>query len=97
MKGFNAGKNQVINDLLLSLQSQGKPAIALRQAGGKYCTFDCFKCKAKDQNYKMSSNVGHCDNCNTAYYNFEEIYRLTPDEGMMFDDFIGTVETEAYS
>lgn len=92
--GFHNGRMAIISDLLsgITLQDGCHKAVYLRQAGGKYCAFECPVCMADSASFKMTANAGWCDNCGADFQNFSTVHELTPVHGYSFPDAIGVLE-----
>ena len=64
--GFNAGKTKIINSLINGIDKtlNGElRALYFKQAGGKYCFFECPLCGAEGQSFKYTQKTGECASC----------------------------------
>ena len=93
--GFHKGKADVIQDILKGMRppDQFHAAVHMKQAGGKYCDFECPIC-GKIALYKMSGCSGWCDSCGAFFQNFEPVHKLTPEKGMLYPDALGFLEVQ---
>ena len=97
--GFHKGRMDIISDLLsgITLQDGCQKAVYLRQAGGKYCAFECPFCMADSALFKMTANAGWCDSCGADFQNFSAVHELTPANGSVYPDAVGAIEAHYWS